>query len=144
MVANIDMLRACSTATNMSAARCCRVWKLPIGTPNCFRVLRYSTVDFSDSSIAPTASRAHRGAGVVDHALDQRETVLGIADRGIRADLDAGQRDVGGMQAVLGRIALAADALGIRRHQEHADAARVAAGRPWCARSRSACRRSRR
>src|SRR5664279_186465 len=56
MVANIDMLRACSVATNMSAARCCRVWKLPIGTPNCFRVFRYSTVVFSDSSIMPTAS----------------------------------------------------------------------------------------
>ncbi len=70
--------------------------------------------------------RAHRGAGLVDHALDQGETVLGIADRSIRADLDAGQRDVGGMQAVLGRIALAGDALGVRRHQEHADAALVA------------------
>ena len=40
----------------MSAARCCRVWKVPIGTPNWLRVLRYSTVVFSDSSIAPTAS----------------------------------------------------------------------------------------
>ena len=35
--------------------------------------------------------RAHRGAGVVDHALDQRQAVLGIADRGIGADLDAGE-----------------------------------------------------
>ena len=75
----------------MSAARCCRVWKLPIGTPNCLRVLRYSTVVFSDSSIDADRLRAHRGAGLVDHALDQRQAVFGIADRGIGADLDAGE-----------------------------------------------------
>src|SRR6476620_3664829 len=100
IVANIDIERACSTATNMSAARCCKVWKLPIATPNCLRVFRYSTVVFSDSSIA------QRGAGFIDHARDQRQCVVGIADRGIGADLDAGEGDVGGMQAVLGRIAL--------------------------------------
>ena len=72
--------------------------------------------------------RAHRGAGLVDHALDQVETVVGIADRGITADLDAGEGDVGGVQAVLGRIALAGNALGVGRHQEHADAALVAPG----------------
>ncbi len=33
------------------------------------------------------------------------QAVLGIADRGIGADLDTGEGDVGGMQAVLGRIA---------------------------------------
>ena len=35
--------------------------------------------------------RAHRGAGFVDHALDQRQRILGIADRRIGADLDAGE-----------------------------------------------------
>ena len=91
MVANIDMLRACSSATNMSAARCCRVWKLPIGTPNCFRVLRYSTVVFSDSSIAPTAS-AHIAvrASSTTRSISGK-AVLGIADRSIGADLDAGE-----------------------------------------------------
>jgi len=45
--------------------------------------------------------------------LDQIKRIVGIADRGIGADLDAGQRDVGGVQAVLGRIALSADALAL-------------------------------
>ena len=77
---------------------------------------------------------AQRGAGLVDHALDQRKGVFGIADRGVAADLNAGEGDVGGMQAVLGRIALSGDALCVRGHQEHADAAFVALARPWCGR----------
>ena len=32
--------------------------------------------------------RAQRDARLVDHALDQRQAVLGIAERGIGADLD--------------------------------------------------------
>ena len=67
-----------------------------------------------------------RGAGVVDDALDQSEAILGIADRCTPLDLDAGEGDVGGVQAVLGRIALARDALGIGRHEEHTDAGLVA------------------
>ena len=75
----------------MSAARCCRVWKLPIGTPNCFRVFRYSTVVFSDSSIAPTAS-AHIAVRASSTTRSiSGSAVLGIADRGIGADLDAGE-----------------------------------------------------
>ena len=34
---------------------------------------------------------AQRDAGFVDHALDQRQAIFGIADRGIGADLDAGE-----------------------------------------------------
>ena len=41
-----------------------------------------------------------------------------------------GQRDVGGMNAVLGRIALAGDALGAGGHQEHADAGGIALAAP--------------
>ena len=84
-------MRACSTATNMSEARCCSDWKVPIATPNCLRVLMYSTVVLSDSSISADRFGAERDAGIVDHALDQRQGVLGIADRGIGADLDAGE-----------------------------------------------------
>jgi hypothetical protein len=40
----------------MSAARCCRVWKVPMATPNWVRVLRYSMVVLNDSSIAPPAA----------------------------------------------------------------------------------------
>ena len=50
------MLRASSSETYMSAARCVSVWKLLSGTPNCFRLVRYSVVSRNASSIAPTAS----------------------------------------------------------------------------------------
>ncbi|SLJ82295.1 Uncharacterised protein [Mycobacteroides abscessus subsp. abscessus] len=30
---------ACSSSMYMSTMRCCRAWKLPIGTPNCWRCL---------------------------------------------------------------------------------------------------------
>ena len=120
------MLRACSSATNMSAARCCSAWKVPIAHAEL--LARLQILDGGLQRFVHRADRlgAQRGAGFVDHALDQRQAVLGIADRGIRADLDAGEGDVGGAQAVLGRIALAGDALGVGRDQEHADAAAVA------------------
>ena len=71
--------------------------------------------------------RTERGAGLVHHTLDQRQCVLCVANRGIRSYLHRGERDVSGVQAVLGRIALLDDALGIARHQEHADAGLVVA-----------------
>ena len=40
IVANIAMLRACSSATTMSEARCCKAWNEPIATPNCLRVFK--------------------------------------------------------------------------------------------------------
>ena len=52
------MLRPCSSATNISVARCCSAWLSPIGRPNCWRVLRYSRVIACIVSIAPTASAA--------------------------------------------------------------------------------------
>ena len=41
---------------NMSTMRCCSTWNLPIGTPNCLRVLEYSTVASSSTFMQPTAS----------------------------------------------------------------------------------------
>src|SRR6266702_128567 len=61
MVASIAMLRACSSAISMSTARCCSTWNVPIGTPNCRRVFRYSTVSSCMAAMAPTAS-AHKAA----------------------------------------------------------------------------------
>ncbi len=127
MVANIDMLRACSTATNMSDARCCRLWNVPMATPNCLRVLMYSTVGLERLVHQADRLGAQRGASVVNDALDQSEAIIRVADHGIRADLNAGEGDVGGVQAVLGRVGLLGDALGIGGHQEDADAAFVAA-----------------
>ena len=40
----------------MSTMRCCSAWKVPIGTPNCLRVFRYSSVASQANFIAPTAS----------------------------------------------------------------------------------------
>ena len=40
----------------MSTMRCCSAWKVPIVTPNCLRVFRYSSVVSQANFIAPTAS----------------------------------------------------------------------------------------
>src|SRR6187455_2256366 len=53
--------RASAAAMNMSAMRCLRTWKVPIATPNCLRVFRYSSVWALSASMQPTAS-AHRAA----------------------------------------------------------------------------------
>ena len=53
--------RACSWVTNISTILCCSAWKAPIGTPNCLRVFRYSSVVSQANFIAPTAS-AHESA----------------------------------------------------------------------------------
>ncbi len=58
IAASIAMLRPCSSDTNISVARCCKAWFSPIGLPNCWRVLRYSSVIACIVSIAPTASAA--------------------------------------------------------------------------------------
>ena len=44
----------------MSTMRCCSAWKVPIGTPNCFLVFRYSSVVSQENFIAPTASAQAR------------------------------------------------------------------------------------
>ena len=58
IVAQVMVLRASSSATYMSAARNVSAWNLFSVTPNCLRVLRYSTVVVSAVSIAPSASWA--------------------------------------------------------------------------------------
>jgi hypothetical protein len=63
-----------STSTNMSTARCCSAWKVPILTPNCSRVLRYSTVMSSTVWAMPRPS-AHRGRRQV-HGAAQRGAAL--------------------------------------------------------------------
>ena len=65
----------------------------------------------------------HRAADMFV-ALEQARSMSMFAT--MAADFDAGEGDVGRMQAVLGRIALAGDTLGVRRHDEHADAATIA------------------
>src|SRR5919112_3777711 len=54
--AHTATLRASSSDTYMSAARNVSAWKVFSVTPNCLRLLRYSDVVDSATSIAPTAS----------------------------------------------------------------------------------------
>ena len=49
--------RDCSALIRMSTIRCCSTWKVPMGTPNCLRVFRYSSVVSFANLIAPTASQ---------------------------------------------------------------------------------------
>ena len=46
----------------MSTMRCCSAWNAPIGTPNCLRVFRYSSVVSQANFIAPTASAQESAA----------------------------------------------------------------------------------
>src|SRR6516164_102057 len=101
IVASIAMLRACSSATNMSTARCCSTWKLPIGTPNCLRVRRWSRVS---SCIA--AHDQLVGGIAVEH-----EALLSVDDVAHAVALGAG-RYVGEVVARL--------ALGVREGEQHA------------------------
>ena len=56
-----------SVSTNMSTARCWSAWKVPILTPNCSRVRRYSVVIASTVRMMPTPS-AHGAARAEVHA----------------------------------------------------------------------------
>ena len=65
MAARIAVDLHSSVSTNMSTARCWSAWKLPILTPNCSRVRRYSVVMWSTvraiaapSAQAPAAPRS--------------------------------------------------------------------------------------
>ena len=40
----------------MRAARCLSAWKLPMGTPNCLRVFRYSSVMSKHADMPPSIS----------------------------------------------------------------------------------------
>ena len=52
----MTVLRTSSSETYRSAARNVSAWNVLSVTPNCLRVLRYSTVSLSAVSIAPSAS----------------------------------------------------------------------------------------
>ncbi len=46
----------CSCSTTISTMRCWSAWKEPIGTPNCLRVSKQSSVTALSVSMMPTAS----------------------------------------------------------------------------------------
>ena len=48
--------RASWALVKQSTMRCCSTWNLPIGTPNCLRVLMYSSVAALIASMQPVAS----------------------------------------------------------------------------------------
>ena len=89
------MLRPCSSATNISVARCCRAWLSPIGWPNCWRVFRYSSVIACIVSIAPTASAAIAAMPASTTRSMTGNAAADLAEHGVGADLDPAQRDFG-------------------------------------------------
>ena len=60
------------SSITMSTIRCCSAWNDPIGTPNCLRVFKYSSVASLADLIAPTRLGADQRRGEVDDVLDQR------------------------------------------------------------------------
>ena len=54
IAASIAIERDCSQWMNMSTARCCSAWNVPISTSNCTRVFRYSTAVASSRTERPS------------------------------------------------------------------------------------------
>ena len=98
IAAKTDIDRACSSAIIMSTARCCKAWKLPIGTPNCLRVFRKSTVRAMERLVhrADRLGGQRRDAGLIDDVLQQRGGPdRALTEHGVGADLHAVQRNLG-------------------------------------------------
>ncbi len=89
----------------MSAMRCCSAWKLPIGTPNCLRVRRYSSVAALAASIAPSASAQSASSRGRSRAPAPRALRPRVPSSASAASADAGERHLGGAAAVDQRIA---------------------------------------
>ena len=94
--------------------RCCRAWKLPIGTPNCLRVRRYFGRE--------------RQQAVAHDAFEQRATLAFGTEQRVGADLHAREAELGRMAAVDAAIAARADAGRVARHEEQRDAGLVVHG----------------
>ena len=124
------MLRACSIATSMSTARCCSAWKLPIATPNCLRIFRYSTVISCSALHHADGFGAQRGGGAHRRHARCWQRGAGGPEHGIGADahaLEGGCRRRARGPACGSRGASRRSALGVDEEQRHAVAiARVA------------------
>ena len=81
--------------------RCCSTWNLPIGTPNCLRVLMYSKVAALIALHATDGLGAERHDGAVDRVLDHRERAVDAAQHRIGADRDLVEGEFRGTQRVL-------------------------------------------
>ena len=80
--------------------RCCSAWKLPIGTPNCRRVFRYSSVASLAELDRAHRLRAEQRGGVVDDVLDQRQRAALVAQQRVAPAPHPGEPHVGGAQLV--------------------------------------------
>src|SRR3989344_1988406 len=69
--------RACSTSSSTSAMRCCRAWKLPMGTPNCLRVCRYSMVMRLAASIERSKAPEREARCLGRH--DEQRDAIGVS-----------------------------------------------------------------
>ncbi len=78
---------ACSWLITMSTMRCCSAWNAPMGTPNCLRVLMYSSVASLAYFMAPTAS-AHTSAVAKSTTSSMRGNASPSPMRTAAADLN--------------------------------------------------------
>ena len=67
----------CSYCINISTILCCKTWNFPIGWPNCFLVLQYSTV----VSAAPWAQKLIVSARTSGDQSDKEGISLFIVDK---------------------------------------------------------------
>ena len=87
----------------MSTMRCCSAWKLPIGTPNCWRCLQYSTV--SASTVHRTGGfGAHRRRTLVARAGQQQPAV--VAQQRVGGQSQPVEHQIGGTPVVDGAVAV--------------------------------------
>ena len=84
----------------MSTMRCCSAWNVPIGTPNCLRVFRYSSVVSLANFIAPTASAQSSAVAKSTASSISGERVALGAEQRVARDAHVVEHDVGGAQLV--------------------------------------------
>ena len=122
--------RASSQLTNMSTDRCCRTWNLPIGTPNCLRVCKYSKVVSRKHVHGAHRLGAYRGRSrVIGHSSSMAESIAVArrrrASRRHRPIRDW-RLDLGSAKAVDRAIGAECYAVGVGRHDKQRDALAVA------------------
>jgi hypothetical protein len=114
--------RACSISSSRSAMRCCRAWKLPIGTCR----TACGCAGIRASSLLATVHRAHRLGAQREHATPTRarswRSAPPSAPSRASGATRTGQRHFGGAAAVDGRIAAQPQAGRAGRHDEQRDA----------------------
>ncbi len=94
----------------MSTIRCCSTWKLPIGCPNCWRCLQYSTVSANTFRMQPDRLGADRRGAFVARLGERRPRLAVFAEQRIRRAAAARRTPVGRPAVVDSAVAVVLDA----------------------------------